>query len=649
MSTNELKAKDRENLVRLLLAAEAVKLKLVQMLGLGQDSIEAYAYAVKARTKAFDSAIRKITKKRKEKRLDKPYGPENLTDIIGIRILCLWPDEIFGVVQRLLTAIEQTSATVLSNFRNVYLHEIVEEIIIYRAKNSPAAYGLIKAQLLDFLRGKPSLTMKVREVESPPEKPYSSVHIVLWCRVEVAGEWKSVPVEVQVRTSLEDVWAEADHKLKYKSSTGVSKIPDHQRKIGEMLLRNLKDQLDMVATTLVGIRDLLSEERISATTQITGLDGHPVEYWGLTSRSASIKKKAAGMAERLKEVYAKFEGKSDEDKTASGDELQSLLDELLAFTAEVEKDQVAGDTQDTRQWRFTSGIEKANILYWQARIAKDALGDARGMMLGEGQAATEAVERCLNAYIALAAQSDLEDRPMLWFRLGNALIDLKGDFPAAAPFVHEAVRHLNSESGLPGDSEFRVIIPRVYSYCLWRKQYDVYAENIARYGVKSAAATECLPGLAEALTLMLPLPDQVERAREGEGIWDKARERRRVLNNVISYAWEYSIRSCESEGVDRLPSWPSALNGVGLSRDHFLALYDQFKSRLAVEAPEPSIGYLHTLAVGAYMAQNEVDFDAAIAKLTVAVENPQAGVAESAMYATIKLDLSWLKEFRKKG
>ena len=105
-----LSEKERDELRQLLMAAETLKPKLLSMLTLGPRSLEHDAYAIKARVKMFDSAVDKIIRKRKEK----PYSITDLTDVVGLRILCLWPDDISRALEKLITTIREVIGTEVS-------------------------------------------------------------------------------------------------------------------------------------------------------------------------------------------------------------------------------------------------------------------------------------------------------------------------------------------------------------------------------------------------------------------------------------------------------------------------------------------------------------------------------------------------------
>src|SRR5262249_11528598 len=95
----------------------------------------------------------------------------------------------------------------------------IEEIAIYSTNPEGDVQALVSR--LQNIFETWGLKDKVR-VEPAPTN-YTSIHIVVWCRGKYRQEYRNVPVEIQIRTALEDVWGEIDHSLKYTTK----KTEDH--------------------------------------------------------------------------------------------------------------------------------------------------------------------------------------------------------------------------------------------------------------------------------------------------------------------------------------------------------------------------------------------------------------------------------------
>lgn len=113
-----------------------------------QDKI----HSVKSRIKEPESLIRKMEMKGK--------ALEEITDIIGIRIICHFIDDIYDI-----------------------LAELKQYLVIKEEK--------------DY-------------IATPKENGYRSYHLV--------ADMNGIPVEIQLRTMAIDFWATLEHKMRYKKN-----------------------------------------------------------------------------------------------------------------------------------------------------------------------------------------------------------------------------------------------------------------------------------------------------------------------------------------------------------------------------------------------------------------------------------------------
>lgn len=113
---------------------------------------------VTSRIKSSNSVIEKLYRKNKIVSLESAYN--NLTDIIGLRTVVRIPGEVYNI---------------LDYIKNNY---VVTEVKDY--------------------------------IKEPKETGYQSLHVII--NVE------NMPVEVQIRTVSQDVWANYEHKNNYKKT-----------------------------------------------------------------------------------------------------------------------------------------------------------------------------------------------------------------------------------------------------------------------------------------------------------------------------------------------------------------------------------------------------------------------------------------------
>jgi ppGpp synthetase/RelA/SpoT-type nucleotidyltranferase len=170
------------------------------------------AYAIKARVKTEQKLIEKLSRKQNVK---PGYGLSDITDVIGVRIVSLFREdmiELFRRLVRLIKHIEDINP-------NPFSKESFEEVIIYSQSEHDPLAANIKLLSHSLLKG-----VEVQHAISL--EGYSSIHLV--CRVTQSVELKdkkiNIPVEFQIRTVFEDAWGEIDHKFRYSSAEGKQSI-----------------------------------------------------------------------------------------------------------------------------------------------------------------------------------------------------------------------------------------------------------------------------------------------------------------------------------------------------------------------------------------------------------------------------------------
>lgn len=151
----------------------------------GRDKKGVPIYLTKYRLKSADSLYLKMLKKD----LDDPL---DCSDLGGLRILCLFDQEIFPAFDFLISTILPPLR--LSRFKIFNFHD--KDVSYFKGHDGWSRYS-----------NPPS-------PELPPKTSgYRSLHfLITW---HVNNEW--FPIEIQLRTLLQDVWGEVEHTLMYKS------------------------------------------------------------------------------------------------------------------------------------------------------------------------------------------------------------------------------------------------------------------------------------------------------------------------------------------------------------------------------------------------------------------------------------------------
>ncbi len=595
-----LNDKEQEELRLLLAAAETIKPKLLSLLTLGPDALDAHAYAIKARVKGFESAKTKILEKREKGTAD--YSSAKMTDVIGVRVLCLWPDDIAIVLQRLIRTIKEICSTGLSSFAGKSLAEVVTEVIVYKAANSPAIYDVIGKQLTTWLLDYGRASDCVRVEDSPKGRPYSSVHMVVWCRAQSGGTWVNVPVEFQVRTSLEDVWSEVDHRLRYKK--GSRDLEERIETLGNSLLDQLKVQLDSAATVVTSARSLFNPAPPQPSASLARLVANPdpLVRWGARNAASEQQATAVSLTAMLDAFYLEFEAATDRTSPEWEAKLDNLASELRAAIASREICP-SSDSDDQHDWFFASRMELAQVLLWRGRLERSETDQSAEGVAQIGQL----TEQCLKTYLELINSKQFEHSALLWFRFGNALLDLKADFEQAHLYLKRAYSELATDHSL-ANTPLAIAIPRLFAYSAWRVQNEQYLRSISKFGMHSAAAEHCREAIETVLTVMRPLLAAIDAVSETGPFWDADAEKTRVSNNLLSYAWYYGLMDTRAKGIEeptRTEFSQAVLHAV--PRNLLKAAYDELANVRTRDDTEIGLNRLHTLATASYILQDAVD------------------------------------------
>ncbi len=163
------------------------------------EDVEPIIYC-KSRIKAPDSLIEKLRKKGLPE--DCGAAVENMHDIVGIRVICSFTDDVYNVVNNLCKRSE---------------FEVIT---------------------------------KKDYISHPKPNGYRSYHLILEMK---EGPGRGLQTEIQVRTIATDFWAALEHQIKYKKNI------HHEKMIREELKR-CADEIASVDMSMQTLRDVIREE-----------------------------------------------------------------------------------------------------------------------------------------------------------------------------------------------------------------------------------------------------------------------------------------------------------------------------------------------------------------------------------------------------
>lgn len=186
------------------------------------DSSDLPLYSVKSRIK--DSASAYLKTKRK-----KYFDISKITDLAGIRLLCLFENDLIIVNDYLLKYLTDKNYDIkeikIFNYDEIFTSKIISSINKYNINDG-----------------------SLKTVEKPG---YKSLHYTVV--TNIAGS--IITVEIQARTLLQDVWGELEHSLSYKKGS----VHPHIKKSFELLARDLETSDKLMSH----LRDIFTKEQLS--------------------------------------------------------------------------------------------------------------------------------------------------------------------------------------------------------------------------------------------------------------------------------------------------------------------------------------------------------------------------------------------------
>jgi ppGpp synthetase/RelA/SpoT-type nucleotidyltranferase len=447
-----------------LSGADYVRDKLLSTLTMGAFDFSRRVYAIKCRVKSKSKLIEKVRKRREKK----PYEASQVTDIVGLRLICLFSMDLPKTVSDFLDYIAFMQDPRLGLFRGDKLEEAITEAIVYASPSDPVVYRSIYEALAGRLQKGADGGVNCEMVPPSEEFPYSSIHLICMTNSFYSDSPRQIPIEVQIRTAFEDVWSEIDHPRRYKGPDFATMFANDPR-LGGLAdgigrrLKDLKVQLESCSSSAEQIRkdfDLLSPTppQLQAAS-----DANPrilARSWADPKAPEAIKRKLREIEESLTGTYGRLYQNDIVNPTADFPAIRRELEAAIAAIGDVgEKYKTTAPAAFAKDktYKYYSHMEGGMAYYWLGRIDRDD-----GMAGWSGL-----IDAALKTYFDLQASLDKTD-PLLSYRIANAL-KAQDQLELATDKLQEAVASLEDDKRLASDSVYRAIIPRVLGYMLWQR------------------------------------------------------------------------------------------------------------------------------------------------------------------------------------
>lgn len=205
-------------------AAEQIAQRFGALLSSSGPTLHRTQFYTRIRVKSLESINEKIFRKRLIENKS-AYSFSDLTDVVGARVVTLYDVELPDALQLILVNIRRGMMGSEPVFSGSTVWDAFDHAKIYH-KHGEKGYseyykkvadGIFAAMEKDLgLEAAQSLYRdKVAYQKASPDM-YSSAHMIFIANSYVGPFVNKVPIEFQIRTAAEDIWAEINHKLQYK-------------------------------------------------------------------------------------------------------------------------------------------------------------------------------------------------------------------------------------------------------------------------------------------------------------------------------------------------------------------------------------------------------------------------------------------------
>ncbi|HIP26216.1 MAG TPA: hypothetical protein EYG80_00990 [Flavobacteriaceae bacterium] len=220
MKYSELEEYYQEHESNMIEILKKIEMKIIK----GRDKENIPIYMTRARVKSIESSYLKTKRKDKKEIMA-------ITDLIGLRIVCLFEQDIIVIYRFLLDMFK----------RDVYE---LEEVLIFGWKKD----SIVKKTYFAKELQKHEKYNNIQFRDEPRESGYQSIHFV--GTYQDFDENIKYPFELQLRTLLQDAWGELEHQLAYKQKSSLPFIKNSflrlskSLEVNDMLITNLKESID---------------------------------------------------------------------------------------------------------------------------------------------------------------------------------------------------------------------------------------------------------------------------------------------------------------------------------------------------------------------------------------------------------------------
>jgi ppGpp synthetase/RelA/SpoT-type nucleotidyltranferase len=469
-----------------LSGAEYVRQKLNALAGLGPVSLYSQVYAIKLRVKSIDSLVKKTIDRRKKK---PTYSPADATDLVGMRLLSIYANDLPNVVLSVLSFIKFCQTPSIQVMSGSTLDDTIQEIKVYKSSQTERIYDSIydiflKLRLSEYNKKGEKKVSLITYRDSA--KSYSSVHILCECTSYSSGAPKAVPVEIQIRTIFEDTWGEIDHQLEYKLIQALGKqmparFKDLHRTFKD-LLDNLKVQLEQAGNNAEKLRDGYSKIYDSIVTKSNNSagpmkimdiylgDSFRTELISISSKNSSLKPKIDAVINSYAQIERRIVGSID--NYFNGKKIISSINNYISVINNLPHSYNDSLNDDSYLFYFVK-METAICRLWQGLIIAHFEPQSFSKY-------NQKYKEAQDIYFELEQLSAFKNDPFLLFRL-SVILDILGEHDVSEMFLFRSIESLGQSTTI-NNPQFYVLIPHLMGMKNWERR-----SRLLEVGVKNGS------------------------------------------------------------------------------------------------------------------------------------------------------------------
>jgi ppGpp synthetase/RelA/SpoT-type nucleotidyltranferase len=542
-----------------LAGADAALKRLVAGLSMGSPSIEHATYHVKARIKEHGRLVDKVFDKRKD---GKPkYCAGDATDIIGLRILTLYRSDLPAMVQRFLKFVEQARNEPLDLFPGATVRDAVEEVIVYGYPKDRQLCQEIIAQLEQYDL---KLDDQRYKHESRPNG-YSSIHILLRMQVTVGETPYRIPLEVQIRSILEDAWGQVEHELIYKSRINPNASKDPRLQNVKKNLRAWKDFLDTSGDMADNIKEQIKEifSPVASGQAMVSVGDQELRYLNLP---APLQRQVDNVVTRIEKLSEQRRDPSLLQPAETGS--REWSDIAIVLQGCIDK---VPDDDTHRKAIFLLNMELSLCLLWIGRLMRKAATAKIDPTLVSGMPVQAALIRArvvpaptkeradypfgmsvldeaVSRYFKLQSYPGHADDAMIAYRLGEVFW-ARDEPQLALPMFETADRRLKTTTH-PPEHPIHMLIPRRLGYAYWESA-EALSDKAKGLTVREFLDTKLIELYADAIAATHRAYEAI-RAVGAKFIDPGRRDWLITINNLVDYCVAYRQLNGPMEFLDEL-------------------------------------------------------------------------------------------------